>query len=1080
MSRLSSAAATTHYFEKDGYYAKDDPERRAASAWFGRGAAEYGLGGAVDKRAFARVLEGYTPEADAATPSDLRVNPRFGRLGRVRNGVFEHMPGTDLTFSAPKSVSIMALVGGDRRIVDQHDAAMAKTLRWIEDNVLETRIWDKDLNKPVKCPTNRMVAATFRHDTSRNQDPQLHTHCVVANMTHGPEDGRWRTIENESLFRHKMLAGAIMRAYLIRDLQDLGYRFALSGRGGLVELENVPKEVLEAFSTRTREIKKSLIERGIADPSAAQKAEAALLTRAAKTDVDRAALWERWQQTARELGFAPETRKARETDISPRDPAPAADAAVAHAVAHLSERYSVFGWSQIVLEALTHAIRSCVVEEVAAALDRAVARGLLKSPNAESEATPEARDRIGTLYTTPEALALERETIALIRSGHGAGARLWSDRAARAALSGSRLTEGQREAAATIAASPDRFVGVQGLAGTGKTTMLRRAVDMLADKGCRVAGLAPSASAAATLGRETGIKAETLQRFLARNAGFARGDFTDKGLAAMRGKYRTTVLAVDESSMISTRQMRDLLKIATLFAIPRVALVGDARQLDGVEAGKPFAQLQKAGMETAHMRDIVRQRDPETLAAVVAAAAGDVKTAFAKLGSNVLEIGEREQLHKVVAEAWLSLPPERRRETGLMVPSNTLREAVNMDIRDGLRFEGRLRGETLRNPILAPLGLSLAEKGLAGNYKVGDVVRFNRDYESLSVAKDDYRTVDAADPDTGVVRLAGGEAPVDWSPHKVAGRTRGAVEVFEPATMPLQAGDAIRWTRNDNANGLYNGQTATVAAVGADGSVTIRDHGGDRTILLPGDAPQLRHMDYAWAGTVHAFQGRTTARVVAALEAGNPHLTNQKMFYVEISRARDAAVLITDDAERLRNRLERATGERIAALDLMSGERQERTPADVDAGGASGTAEPVGERDGPAPQMDLFGGGQNGDGGRAPTSGPADIGFALQDIPVAAYRDRDGGGPDNRGPGDRDGGQDSGRRRAPTSGPADIGFTLQDIPVAAYRDRDGRGPGDRGGDRESGGGDRDGGRERPSDPEPARDRRPEPEAGLVL
>ena len=165
------------------------------------------------------MLEGYTPEADAATPSDLRVNPRFGRLGRVRNGVFEHMPGTDLTFSAPKSVSIMALVGGDRRIVDRHDAAVAKTLRWIEDNVLETRIWDKDLNKPVKCPTNCMVAATFRHDTSRNQDPQLHTHCVVANMTHGPEDGRWRTIENESLFRHKMLAGAIMRAYLIRDLQ---------------------------------------------------------------------------------------------------------------------------------------------------------------------------------------------------------------------------------------------------------------------------------------------------------------------------------------------------------------------------------------------------------------------------------------------------------------------------------------------------------------------------------------------------------------------------------------------------------------------------------------------------------------------------------------------------------------------------------------------------------------------------------------------------------------------------------------------------------------------------------------------
>ena len=177
-----------------------------------------------------------------------------------------------------------------------------------------------------------------------------------------------------------------------------------------------------------------------------------------------------------------------------------------------------------------------------------------------------------------------------------------------------------------ILASDDRVVGVQGYAGTGKTTMLNRARALLEKRGYEVRGLAPSASAARTLAAEAGIGSETLQRFLARNAGVAAGRLTKKGAKEMRAAFRKTALVVDEGSLASTVQARDLLRIADALRIPRVVLVGDAKQLGAVDAGKPFAQLQGAGMKTALMDEIRRQRDPGLKAAVEASLAGISKT----------------------------------------------------------------------------------------------------------------------------------------------------------------------------------------------------------------------------------------------------------------------------------------------------------------------------------------------------------------------------------------------------------------------------------------------------------------------
>ena len=226
---------------------------------------------------------------------------------------------------------------------------------------------------------------------------------------------------------------------------------------------------------------------------------------------------------------------------------------------------------------------------------------------------------------------------------------------------------------------------------------------------------------------------------------------------------------------------------------------------------------------------------------------------------------------------------------------------------------------------LVSRGYTNAEKSLAANYAPGDVVAFHRPYKRLGADKGDELRVAGVDRNAGIVNLAGKDGgTVAWEPGRLAART-GGVEVYGVDTIELRRGDRMRWTRNDTTHGLVNSGAAEVTAV-KNGRVSFRLDGG-REIDMRADDPQLRHIDRAWASTVHAFQGRTVDRVIVAMEADHPHLTTQKTLYVEISRARYRAELVTDNRNTLRERLEAATGERVAALEAIGPEREEAAEA---------------------------------------------------------------------------------------------------------------------------------------------------------
>ena len=513
-------------------------------------------------------------------------------------------------------------------------------------------------------------------------------------------------------------------------------------------------------------------------------------------------------------------------------------------------------------------------------------------------------------FVTDRAVKAERQILASMRAGRGQGKALCTADGVEARLSETQLTRGQQEAVRTVLLSEDRIVGVQGHAGSGKTTMLREVKELLA--GRRIQGLAPSAAAARVLGREVGIPSTTLQYFLTRY-----GDLSDpERLDRARAEYRGAVLAVDESSMIDTVRMEALLRIADRLGVARVALVGDTVQLRAVDAGQPFRLLQKAGMQTATMEQVLRQRDPALLASVMHAREGEAGAAIRGLGEERVREVDREELGTEAARCWLALQPEDRAKTAIMAPTHEIRRQTNEAVREGLAGEGVLHGRVLEIDRLVNRRLTRTLAADLWSYEPGDIVVFHRDV--FGCRANDICTV--MDRHEGQVILA--HADGEERRFRPSGNAATYLGRYDSERIELRAGDRIRWTRNRKAPrprsghpptpDLVNGGEAEILEIGYK-RVRFRD--GEQEFGLALDDPQLRHLDHAYCTTVHAAQGKTARAAIAVLDAGGA--ADRALFHVEISRVTDEFLLLTDDREALIELIEARIGSEDGALEAL-------------------------------------------------------------------------------------------------------------------------------------------------------------------
>ena len=511
-------------------------------------------------------------------------------------------------------------------------------------------------------------------------------------------------------------------------------------------------------------------------------------------------------------------------------------------------------------------------------------------------------------FVTDRAVKAERRVLASMRAGRGKGMALANGEMVEKRLEPSRLTRGQREAVRTVLLSNDLVIGVQGHAGSGKTTMLSEVKELLGER--KIQGLAPSAVAARVLAREAGIPTRTLQYFLTRF-----GDLSDPArLARARAEYAGAVLAVDEASMAGSVRIEALLRIARALKVARVVLVGDTKQLKAVDAGQPFRLLQKAGMATATMKEVKRQRDPELRAAVGLAREGEPGAAIAELGNRVRE-APPEELGIEAGRRWLALAPEHRADTLILAPTHAICRQANDTVREGLAEEGALRGRTLAVERLVNRRLTRALASDIRSYEPGDTVVFHRDVYGcrandvcIVMGRDDGRVV-----------LAHPDGERRFRPSGNASRYLG---LYDTERIELRAGDRIRWTRNrkapparfghPRAPDMVNGGEAEIVEIGYK-RVRFRD--GEREFRLALGDPQLRHLDHAYCSTVHSAQGRTARGAIAVLDAGG--WVDPELFHVELSRVSEAFLLLTDDREALIERLEAQDWSEDGALEAL-------------------------------------------------------------------------------------------------------------------------------------------------------------------
>ena len=891
ISKPLSAGQAQSYHQKE-FTAKEQnywsQQGIIAGEWQGRLAASLGLIGAVSQEDFTRLGQGQHPQS-----GDQLVRQRASYEYTDGDGrtikTMEHRAGWDATFSAPKSVSLTALVGGDDRVREAHRESVRTALEHLEHYTM-ARIGG---NHPPQA-TARFAAAKFEHDTARPVDgyaaPQLHTHAVIFNMTER-ENGQYRALQPQSLFASQQFATAIYQAELTYRLRQLGYEIA-AGRSGAPEIKGYTQEYLDASSPRSQQIREYLERTGRNGKEAAEIA--AHSTRDRKEIYSLGEVMVAHRKLAAEFGHqaevvvraAQERSQHRTLEVNPQQ---RVQESVTFSRDKNFEREAVVDERALVRDALRRGMGEITYTQVRTNLDSRLASG-------EFRAVERPRQMQGRQLTTARTIAAEEETLRRVREGQNRIQPLASKvEAFKIANDHPKLNRAQKTVVEDVLSSTDRIQGIQGYAGAGKTTALAVLRSTVEAQGYEVQGFAPTSRAARQL-REAGVEAGTLQGFLAQSA---------PPDAALDRKH---FYFVDESSLASTSQMREFL--ARLGSNDRVLLIGDMRQHQGVEAGRPFEQLQQAGMHTAKLDEIVRQKDAALKSAVELLATGQSVAALDLLRGQgrVREIPDHEERIRAIARNYAGASAN----TLIVSPDNASRRELNVAVREELRANGVLTPEdhTFR-VLIQRQDMTGADRAWANHYEIGDVVRYARGSKAAGIEAGSYRTVAAVNPSENLltVEKASGEA-VTYDPRRLTG-----VSAYRELERGFSVGDRIQFTAPDKSLGVANRDLAVIESIESGSRIAARLD-SDRQVEF--NATEHRHFDHGYAVTSHSAQGLTAERVLVHADTSvHPDLLNSRFGYVSISRGSHEANVFTNDSVKLGQQLS-ADVSKTSALEITA------------------------------------------------------------------------------------------------------------------------------------------------------------------
>ena len=578
-------------------------------------------------------------------------------------------------------------------------------------------------------------------------------------------------------------------------------------------------------------------------------------------------------QADKVVAQARERVQAHAPQRNEKDSRQVARQAVTYARDRSFEREAVTDERDLYRDALRRGMSVTTYAEVRAGFEARIASG-------EFQLVPGQKHDSGRLFTTAETIRAEREILRQMQQGQGRAEQIMPIQAAVAHThKQEHLNPGQKAAAEEILTSRDVVQGLEGKAGVGKTTLLKSVREAAERRGYVVEGLAPTSRAANQL-RDAGISADTLQGFLARV----------RQPAPERHLYM-----VDESSLASTKQVLDFL--TKLEPGDRVLLIGDTRQHQGVEAGKPFEQLVNAGMKTAQVDQIVRQRNaPELLKAVEHLSRGEIAEGVALLEQQgrVTEIADASQRIAAIAKSYAASPAN----TIVVSPDNASRRQINQAVRSELQALGTVATEDHTMGVLAPRSdMTGADRTWAARYAAGDVLYYSRGSQDIGIDKQSYTKVIATQPQDNLLTVQKGDgATVTYNPARLYG-----VNVYRELEREFALGDRLSFTAPSKELGVANRDLGTVQQIGNDGQLTVMMDSG-RSVSF--NATQMRHFDHGYAVTSHSSQGLTAERVMVNLDSNiHADLINKRFAYVAVSRGSHDAQVFTDNATSLIGKL---------------------------------------------------------------------------------------------------------------------------------------------------------------------------------
>lgn len=850
---VSASQAKEYYYDKDPIFT---PEGKGEnSEWIGslKDAFPW-IATHVNADNFEALLFGLNPSNDKRTLVEEGVNK-------------ERRAGIDFAFSAPKSVSIMALHCGDDRIAEAHKDAVRKALNYVQDSFIYYR--KKVDGKLVQVKSDNMIAAQFTHSTSRANDPQLHTHAVLINMTR-THDGKHKAISNEYIFRNQSLINNIYQNELAINLQGLGY--AIDNYENKFEIKGVPEEAIEIFSKRSREIDAMVekLRRKFPDMTEAQLTDKAVLISRDKKNpnISMEALRTNWEKEYSKENIKPVFGYIKE----PIDKDMAADA-----INQIHKTEATFNQF--------HLLNSLIMQNRGEKSLKGFKEILNKSISEGQAVKIGEHNDIG-IYSSPEMVKCECDIAAAAKNGKEKLNALLDKKNIIPYLPGS-LTEGQKELITHILTSRDKINIIQGDAGTGKTYAVKMLQYILSKEKAEteIIGLGFTGKAARELADSADIKTSTIASFLMSEHKHPQKEPKDK------------IIIVDEASMMSSKDMLSLIRKA---GNNRIVFIGDGKQLQAIGAGKMFKELQKENIiRTVKMEEVLRQttditksvvrnikeyQDGENDSGIEAAvslleSSDKIREVTSKSKNdevNILYVREKAVEEYLKSDDCLLLTPSR----------------LEKDTLNKMAREKYLDKEKIVSSKKIKVRDSIYASGyLASEYKKGDVIVLKGKEETITKIDIDKNRIhiSTVNKDNGKIE----DVAID--------PTKSDFAAYRESEKAFVAGDKIMFSKNNKKLEVQNGLTGVIREIDDNGNVSVIIK-KDKEVVF--NLKDYSYFDYGYAQTIHKAQGQTSKQTI--LVNSKSDRLSTEAFYVAATRAREEFKIITTDKEEFINAVKRS------------------------------------------------------------------------------------------------------------------------------------------------------------------------------